>query len=75
MIIDITPEEEARLKQLAQDEGRSVRQILTETAKWLLQHEAAHEASLKLSLNQADRGEFIDQEEMDARVQKMLQPR
>jgi hypothetical protein len=39
---------------------------------WLSRFEKDHEASLQLSLEQADRGEFIEEEEMDARFARMM---
>ena len=75
MILDLTPEQEAKVIHLAQQSGRSVNDVMTETAAWLLQLESAHDASLERSLEHADRGEFIEEEEMDARFARMMQPR
>ena len=73
MTIEVTPEQEARIHHAAQQSGRSVGEVLTEAALWLLKFEESHEASLQRSLEQADRGEFIEEEEMDARFERMMQ--
>ena len=73
MTLEVTPEQEARIQQAAQQSGRSVSEVLTEAALWLLKFEESREGSLQLSLGQADRGEFIEEEEMDARFERMMQ--
>ena len=73
MTLEVTPEQEARIQQAAQQSGRSVSEVLTEAALWLMKFEESREGSLQLSLGQADRGEFIEEEEMDARFERMMQ--
>jgi predicted transcriptional regulator len=73
MTLEITPEQEAMIQQAAHRTGRSVGDVLTDAALWLLKFEQSHEASLQLSLQQAERGEFIEEEEMDARFERMMQ--
>jgi predicted transcriptional regulator len=73
MVIDLTPEQEARLLRQAQHSGRALSDLMCETASWLLQFEENDEAELQRGLDQADRGEFIEHEEMEARFGRMMQ--
>jgi predicted transcriptional regulator len=73
MTLEVTPEQEARIQQAAQQSGRSVSEVLTEAALWLLKFEESHDASLQRSLDQADRGEFLEEEEMDSHFERMMQ--
>ena len=70
--IKLTPEQEAKVKQMAQETGRSLGDVVTETAVWLSRFDINHDASLQRSLDQANRGEFIEEEEMDARFARMM---
>jgi uncharacterized protein (DUF1778 family) len=70
--IDLTPEQESLLREAAQHEGKSVDDLVLGATLWLAQREAADRASLQRSIEQADRGEFISEEEMDARIARML---
>jgi len=40
----------------------------------LLEEDARFRAGVRKGVEQADRGEFIDEEEMDARVKRMFRP-
>ena len=73
MVLDLTPEEEARILQVAGQDGRSLGEILTQTAVWLLKIEASQDEALERSLSQADRGEFVDEGEMERRFARMMQ--
>jgi predicted transcriptional regulator len=73
MHIDLTPEQEARIVALASRDGKNLRDVMTDTAVWLLEMDAAHDAALTHSIAQADRGEFIEEEEMDRRFARMMQ--
>jgi predicted transcriptional regulator len=75
MVLNLTPEQEARVTRLADQSGKTLSDVMTDTALWLLNLEQAHDASLERSLEQANRGEFIDEEEMDRRFAGMIRPR
>ena len=51
MTIDLTPEEEARIRQAAGQDTRSLGEILTNTAVWLLKLEVSHDEALMRSLD------------------------
>jgi len=75
MVIDLTPGQEARVRAAAEHSGRDVSDILTGTALWLLKLEEGYDEALERSIAQADRGEFVDEDAMQVRFERMMQPR
>jgi predicted transcriptional regulator len=53
--------------------GEPAQQLVRDTALHLLEEDARFRAAVRKGIEEADRGEFIDEEEMDARVERMLQ--
>jgi predicted transcriptional regulator len=72
MELHFTPEQEAQLAQIAIREGTDTERLVKEAALRLLQEDARFRAAVREGIAQADRGEFIEQEEMDARLEQML---
>jgi predicted transcriptional regulator len=72
MELHFTPEQEAQLAQIAIREGTDTERLVKEAALRLLQEDARFRAAVRDGIAQADRGEFIEQEEMDARLEQML---
>jgi predicted transcriptional regulator len=72
MELHFTPEQEAQLAQIASREGTDAERLVKEAALSLLQEDARFRAAIREGIAQADRGEFIEQEEMDARLEQML---
>jgi predicted transcriptional regulator len=72
MEIHLTPEQEARLAQIAGREGIDVQQLIRDAAVRLLEEDARFRAAVREGIAQADRGEFIEEAEMDARLEQML---
>jgi len=75
MELHLTPEQEARLAEIAHHQGTTVDAFLTDMVLGLLDEDESFRAAVSLGLAQADARDFIEEEEMDARVQVMLQPR
>jgi len=73
MEVRFTPEE-ARLARIAAQEGVHPTVLVKGAALRLLEDDARFRAGVRKSVEQADRGEFIDEEEMDARVKQMFRP-
>lgn len=73
MRIALTPEQEVQLDELARHNGLSVDRLLTELAHGLLEESAQERETILDRIAQADKGIFIEEEEMDARVEAMLQ--
>jgi len=74
MNVQFTPEQEVKLQQIAMREGLNPEQLVKDAALKLLEDDELLRAGVRKGLAQAERGEFIEEEEMDARVKKMLQP-
>ena len=73
MEVRFTPEEEARLAKIATQEGVHPEALVKDAALRLLEDDSRFRAGVRKGIEQADRGEFIEEEEMDARVKRMLQ--
>ena len=52
--------------------GTDAERLVKDAALRLLQEEARFRAAVREGIAQADRGEFIEEEEMDARLEQML---
>ena len=74
MEVHFTPEQEAQLAQIATNAGTDAERLVKDAALRLLQEDARFRAAVRKGIVQADRGEFIEEEEMDARVRRMFQP-
>jgi predicted transcriptional regulator len=60
------------LAALAAQSGRSTSELLTEAVDRLLAHEQWFAAQVQIGMDQIARGEFLEEDEMDARVERML---
>ncbi len=74
MEVRFTPEEEARLAKIATQEGMDPAELVKDAALRLLEDDARFRAGVRKGIEQADRGEFIEEDEMDVRVKRMFQP-
>jgi predicted transcriptional regulator len=72
MEVPFTPEQETQLAQIASHAGTDAERLVKDAALRLLQDEARFRAAVREGIEQADRGEFIEEEEMDARLEQML---
>ena len=74
MEVRFTPEEEARLAKIATQEGVAPAELVKDAALRLLEDDTRFRAGVRKGIEQAGRGEFVEEEEMDARVKRMFQP-
>lgn len=74
MEVIFTPEQIERLSHLAVHQGVETEQLVKEAALHLLEEDAAFQGAVRQAIGQADRGELIDEAEMDARVKRMFNP-
>lgn len=74
MEVRFTPEEEAKLARIATQEGLEPAELVKDAALRLLEDDARFRAGVRKGMEQADRGEFIEEEEMDARLKRMFRP-
>ena len=72
MEVHFTAEQEALLAQIAARSGSDAVRLVKEAALRLIKEEARFRAAVREGIAQADRGEFIEEEEMDARFEEML---
>ena len=72
MEVDFTAEQEAQLAKIATKSGTNPESLVKDAALRLLQEEARFRSAVREGIAQADRGEFIEEEEMNARFEQML---
>jgi predicted transcriptional regulator len=72
MEVHLTPEQEARLAQIATKAGTNPERLVKDVLVRYLDDEARFLAAVEKGIAEADRGEFIEEEEMDARLEQML---
>jgi predicted transcriptional regulator len=72
MEVHFTPEQETRLAQIAASTGTDPEALVKDATIRLLEEDARFRAAVLEGKAYADRGEFIEEEEMDARFEQML---
>jgi len=71
--VHFTPEQEAQLTRVANYEGTDPERLVKDAALRLLEDNQRFRAAVQRGLDQANRGEFIEEEEMDERLRRMLE--
>jgi predicted transcriptional regulator len=74
MDVHLPDSQEARLNELAARTGRGTDELVQEAVARLLAHNERFKQQVQIGIDQIGRGEFIEEDEMDARVERMLQP-
>jgi predicted transcriptional regulator len=74
MEVHLTPEQEARLTQMATKAGTNPERLVKDVLVRYLDDESQFLAAVEKGIAAAARGEFIEEEEMDARIERMFQP-
>ncbi len=72
MEIHLTPEQQAQLTQIATKVGTAPDRLVTNVVTHYLGEEARFLAAVEKGIAAAERGEFLDEEEMDARLEAMF---
>ncbi len=72
MEIHITPEQEAQLSQIAAHLQKDPHQLVMDAALRIIDEDERFRTGVRKGIEEADRGEFIDEAEMDARVERMI---
>jgi predicted transcriptional regulator len=72
MEVHFTPEQETQLARIANAAGTDAERLVKDAALRLLQQDAHLRTAVREGIAQADRGEFIEEEEMDARFEELL---
>lgn len=74
MEVHFTPEQQAQLAQIAATAGTVPEQLVTNVVTRYTDGEARFLASVEKGIAAAEHGEFIEEEEMDARLEAMFKP-
>jgi predicted transcriptional regulator len=72
MEVHFTPEQEAQLARIAAKEGTDAERLVKDAALRLLEEDARFRAAVEKGIAAANRGEFVEEEEMNARLERML---
>jgi predicted transcriptional regulator len=72
MEVHFTPEQQAQLAQMAAKAGTVPERFVTHVVARYLSEEAGFLAAVEKGLAAAARGDFIEEEEMDARLEAMF---
>lgn len=70
--VHFTAEQEAQLSRIASHTGTNAEQLVKDAALRLLEDDTRFRAAVRNGIEQADRGEFIEEEEMDARIERIF---
>jgi predicted transcriptional regulator len=73
MEVHLPQDQEAQLKDLALRTGRGTDDLVQEAIARLLCRDEWFKRDVQVGIDQIARGEFIEEEEMDARVERMPQ--
>ena len=74
MEVHLTPEQQAQFAQMATKAGTVPERLVTKVVAHYLDEEARFLAAVEKGIAAAERGEFIEEEEMDARLEAMFRP-
>jgi predicted transcriptional regulator len=73
MEVQFTPEQEAQISQLASYNGTPAEQLVKQAALRMVEEDAEIRAGIRQGIEQADRGELIDHDDVKARILSRLQ--
>lgn len=74
MEIHFPPEVETQLRQAASATGRNAVQLVRETVDRMLTGRARFVTGVQRGIEQADRGELVDHEDVRRRIERLFQP-
>ncbi len=72
MQVQLTPEEETRLAELAARDGRTTGDLVQEAVKRYIEDDAKFIAAVIKGLASLDRGEFFSHEEVGKRIDRLF---
>ena len=72
MEVHLPEQQEAQLNDLAAQTGRGTDELVQEAVAQLLAYNEWFQSQVQIGIDQIARGEFIAEEEMNARVERML---
>ena len=74
MEVSLPQDQESQLNELALRTGRGTDDLVQEAVARLLAHNEWFKGQVPMGIDQIARGEFIEEDEMDIRIERMLQP-
>ncbi|MFI5104347.1 MAG: CopG family ribbon-helix-helix protein [Terriglobales bacterium] len=74
MEVPFTPEFEAKLSRVAQESGRDAKQLVLQLVQTYLDHDQWFRQEVQKGLAQLDRGEFVEHDEVVARIERLFRP-
>jgi predicted transcriptional regulator len=72
MEVHFSPDVETRLQQVASANGKDVEQLVQETVNRMLENQARFIAGVQRGIEQADRGEFVEHQEVRNRIDRLF---
>lgn len=72
MEVHFAPDVESRLRQVAHANGKDAEQLVKDTVAHMLERQALFVAGVNKGIAQADRGEFVDHDEVANRITRLL---
>ncbi len=72
MEVQLPQHREAQLNELADRTGRGTDELMQEAVEQLLARNERFKQQVQIGIHQIARGEFIEKDEMDARVERIL---
>ncbi len=72
MQVHFTQEQEAQLSQIAGYAGKDTEELVKEAALRLVEQDAEFRAGVRRGIEQADRGELIEHDEVKARIARLI---
>jgi predicted transcriptional regulator len=73
MEVHFSPDVETRLQQVAVANGKDAEQLVKETVARMLENQARFIAGVQKGIEQADRGELIEHQEVLDRIDRLFQ--
>ena len=72
MEVHFSPDVEMRLQQVAVANGKDAEQLVKDTVTRMLENQARFVAGVQRGMEQADRGEFVEHQEVRNRIDKLF---
>jgi predicted transcriptional regulator len=73
MEVHFTPEQEAQLSRIASHSGTDTERLVKDAALRLVEEDMRFRAGVRRGIEQADRGELVDHNDVKARIERLLQ--
>jgi predicted transcriptional regulator len=74
MEVRFSPEFEAKLNRAASESGRDAEQLVLQLVQTYLDHDQWFRQEVQKGLAQLDRGEFVEHDEVVARIERLFHP-